>query len=140
MTLCGRFTHAWVKENRGIDMRPDVIDVSDPAPTRAVVPVPAGTGYGTEEDSLGSVYHLVPKVPKKDVTKLMKYADVVLRFEAVFKDPSPVDAVRKFSVSWYELVLSCLVLSCLCTLNARSRAFLCCSFHSLAFARDGDAC
>ena len=95
-----RFTHQWVLENKGVDMKSLAVDVAEPAPERAVVPVPAATGYGTEEDSLGSVYHLVPKVPKKDVSKLTKYADVVLRFEAVFVSPSPVDAVRKFSVSW----------------------------------------
>ncbi len=95
-----RFTHRWSIEKRGIDMRPNVVDVSEPAPAPLVVAAPPATGYGTEEDSLGSVYHLVPKVPKKDVAKMVKYDGVVLRFEAVIKDASPVDRVRKFTVSW----------------------------------------
>lgn len=94
-------THRWSIEERGIDMHPSVIDISEPAAAPLTVPAPPSTGYGTEEDSLGSVYHLVPKVPKKDVAKLVKYADVVLRFEAVIKDASPVDRVRKFTVSWF---------------------------------------
>ena len=32
--------------------------------------VPPYNGYGTPEDSLGSVYSLQPKPPKKDMTKL----------------------------------------------------------------------
>jgi hypothetical protein len=72
--------------------------------------VPPATGYGTEEDSLGSVLHLIPKVPKKDYMKQRKYDNVILRFDAVIKNPSPVDAVRKFIVAW-----------CVC------RAVLCCA-------------
>lgn len=41
------------------------------APMQAVIPPP--TGYGDHEDSLGSVYKLVPKPPKRDYNKLMEF-------------------------------------------------------------------
>lgn len=48
--------------NRGVDMSSSVVDVSEPAPEPPKVEPPPPTGYGTEEDSLGSVFHLVLKV------------------------------------------------------------------------------
>lgn len=42
--------------------------------------VPPYNGYGTPEDSLGSVYALQPKPPKKDMTKLFTNDANVLRF------------------------------------------------------------
>ncbi len=35
-------------------------------------PIPPYNGYGTEEDSLGSVKSLQPKAPRKDVNKMFK--------------------------------------------------------------------
>ena len=44
-------------------------------------PIPPPTGYGTEEDSLGSVYSLDPKPPGKDVNKMLAEDKYILRFE-----------------------------------------------------------
>jgi len=96
-----KFTHDWVLANRGVDMKDLVVDVTEPAAAPLAVPPPPHTGYGTEEDSLGSVFHLVLKAPKKDHVKQRKYDGVVLRFDAHIKDASPIDALRKFLVAWY---------------------------------------
>ena len=42
--------------------------------------VPPYNGYGTLEDSLGSVYSLQPKPPKKDIIKMFTSDQNVLRF------------------------------------------------------------
>jgi hypothetical protein len=44
--------------------------------------IPPFNGYGTQEDSLGSVFSLQPKPPKKDMTKLFTNDQYVLKFEA----------------------------------------------------------
>lgn len=45
-------------------------------------PLPPYNGYGTEEDSLGSVFSLQPKAPKKDINKMYTQDQYILRFEA----------------------------------------------------------
>jgi hypothetical protein len=132
-----RFTRDWVLANRGIDMSTGAVDVSEPAPEAPKVEPPPYTGYGTEEDSLGSVFHLVLKVtfaplfrfiifsaavscvsrpcvvgggeqaPKKDHVKLRTYDGVVLRFEAHIKDASPIDSLRKFVIAWCGVSVFC---------------------------------
>ena len=42
------------------------------APSVQYNPVPNYNGFGTEEDSLGSVKALQPKVPKQDMKKMFK--------------------------------------------------------------------
>lgn len=44
--------------------------------------IPPFNGYGTPEDSLGSVFSLQPKPPKKDMTKIFTNDQYVMRFEA----------------------------------------------------------
>jgi len=72
-------------------------------PERAVprAPTPPYTGYGSWDDSMSSVTHLIPKPPAKDFNKLFTHADKVLRFKARFADPKPEDVDRVFVVSFY---------------------------------------
>lgn len=69
-------------------------------PARAVE-YPPYNGYGTEEDSLGSVKHMVPKPPKKDYAKYIRHASDVLRYSATINNPKPEDEGRKFIVCYY---------------------------------------
>jgi hypothetical protein len=64
-------------------------------------PVPPYNGYGIEEDSLGSVYHLQPKPPKIDMKKMFKQDMHILRFEAKLVSTEPDDENRKFIISFY---------------------------------------
>lgn len=63
--------------------------------------VPAYNGYGTPEDSLGSVYALRPKPPKSDMKKLFKQDLHILRFEASLVSTEPDDESRRFIISFY---------------------------------------
>jgi hypothetical protein len=63
--------------------------------------VPPYHGYGSPEDSLGSVYSLNPKPPKVDMKKMFKQDMHVLRFEAQLVSSEPDDETRQFIVSFY---------------------------------------
>jgi Ca2+-binding EF-hand superfamily protein len=69
--------------------------------SQRAVEYPPYNGYGTEEDSLGSVKHMVPKPPKKDLAKYMRHAQDVLRYSAEIDNPAPEDEGRKFIVCYY---------------------------------------
>merc|ERR1711865_983593 len=60
-------------------------------------------GYGTEQDSMGSVTHLIPKVPKKDFSKFMNHSTTILRFKAKFAAGSckQEHASREFIISYF---------------------------------------
>lgn len=62
--------------------------------------IPPHNGIGSEEDSLGYIYRLVPKPPKKDFFKWVDQ-QICLRFTAVFSNPKPEDANRKFIITFY---------------------------------------
>ncbi|CAJ1407988.1 unnamed protein product [Effrenium voratum] len=84
--------------NEDLDPRIDV-RLPDRAVPRAKTP--PYTGYGSWDDSMGSVTHLIPKVPKKDFVKLFRQEGKVLRFKAKFANPKPEDADRIFVISYY---------------------------------------
>merc|ERR1719191_2660606 len=67
-------------------------------PERAVPrpPTPPYTGYGSWDDSMSSVLHLIPKVPKKDFHKLYNNDGKILRFTGKFVNPKPEDVERRF--------------------------------------------
>lgn len=64
-------------------------------------PLPNYNGFGTEEDSLGSVYHLQPKPPKLDMKKMFKQDMHILRFEAKLISTEMDDETRNFIISFY---------------------------------------
>jgi len=61
---------------------------------------PPYTGYGSWEDSMGSVHALMPKPPKKDFGKLFSHDGKVLRFTAQQANPKPEDVDRLFVVNF----------------------------------------
>ena len=62
--------------------------------------IPPHNGIGSEEDSLGYIYRLVPKPPKKDFFKWVDQ-QICLRFNCVFACPKPEDSNRKFILTYY---------------------------------------
>lgn len=82
-----------------MDVRP--ILLSKARPNIMYQPVPKYNGYGTEEDSLGSVYQLQPKPPRLDMKKMFKQDMHVLRFEAKLVSTELDDENRKFIISFY---------------------------------------
>jgi Ca2+-binding EF-hand superfamily protein len=89
------FTRQYYKEVLGQDLA-DKMDVR--LPERAVPrpPTPPYTGYGSWDDSMSSVLHLIPKVPKKDFHKLYNNDGKILRFTGKFTNPKPEDVERRF--------------------------------------------
>jgi hypothetical protein len=63
--------------------------------------IPPYNGYGSEEDSLGSVFSLNAKPPKKDVKKVFSNDQFILRFEARLISHIKDDNDRKFIISFF---------------------------------------
>merc|ERR1719160_601632 len=89
------FTRQYYNDVQGCPLE-DKIDVR--LPERAVPrpPTPPYTGYGSWDDSMSSVLHLIPKVPKKDFHKLYNNEGKILRFTGKFVKAKAEDAERRF--------------------------------------------
>lgn len=77
---CDAYTKEWYIQNLNLEQLPITLKKEDIK--RFYSPVPPSTGYGSEADSLGSVYALQPKPPKKDINKMYTQDQYILRFEA----------------------------------------------------------
>lgn len=100
---CDEFTKSYYRETQGVqDFTP--IDLSQPMAALPEAALPPPTGYGTDEDSLTSVYSLVPKAPKKEFTKWYREGNSTLQFRAKLapggSDPE-LDAERDFAIIYY---------------------------------------
>lgn len=62
--------------------------------------IPPHNGVGSEEDSLGYIYRLIPKPPRKDFFKWVDQ-QISLRFNAVFANPKPEDSLRQFIITYF---------------------------------------
>ena len=97
---CDEFTREFYRRNFDVqDFTP--IDVEDPMVEDAPADIPPPTGFGTHEDSMQSVLALQPKPPKANIGKLLKYDNKSLRFSARMKTANPIDAERRFIVSYH---------------------------------------
>ena len=67
---CDQHTKAWYQANLGITQVP--VALAKSSPTVQYQATPGYMGYGTEEDSMGSVVSLQPKCPKFDMQKMFK--------------------------------------------------------------------
>jgi EF-hand domain-containing protein 1 len=77
-------------------------DVEKPAARAPVVrQIPPHNGFGSEVDSLGYVFDLVPKKPKIDFFKYVDNDKKVLRYTAKFNTNVPEDVDRRFIISYY---------------------------------------
>jgi len=65
------------------------------------IKVPPYNGFGDEVDSLGYVYRLVPKAPKKDFFKFVDNDKNVLRFTARLNTLNIEDVERRFIIKFY---------------------------------------
>jgi hypothetical protein len=75
------------------------IKVKRNPPQKIIHPIPPHIGFGSEEDSLLSVYFLKPKATLKDMEKMFKSDKHILRFNAKLISSLPADSERKFLVS-----------------------------------------
>lgn len=93
------FTKAYFKFKLGIDLNFDRVQEQERRPVEHQIP--PFNGYGTPEDSLGSVFSLQPKPPKKDMTKIFTNDQYVMRFEARMISQNKDEHNRKFIVSFF---------------------------------------
>merc|ERR1712193_72412 len=94
------FTRQYYRDVLGQELEPKM-DVR--LPERAVPrpPTPPYTGYGSWDDSMSSVLHLIPKVPKKDFHKLYNNEGKILRFTGKFTQAKPEDEGRRFVFNFH---------------------------------------
>jgi hypothetical protein len=62
---------------------------------------PPYNGFGSWDDSMSSVIHLIPKAPQKDFKKLFDNEGKILRFTARFANPKPEDVSRLFVFNFH---------------------------------------
>lgn len=96
---CDDFTTQWYQKNHNLNQTP--LNLRKGAPNVIYQPSPIYDGLGTEEDSMGSVTHLTPKPPRKDVQKMFKSDMHVLRFDVKLISTEPDDENRKFILSFF---------------------------------------
>eukprot|EP00398_MALV-I-01_sp_L67-1_P000499 gene498-179_t len=94
------FTRSHFADEWGVTLA-DKLDVQLPEKEIPRPPTPPYNGYGSWDDSMASVLNLIPKVPRKDFTNVMKNDGKILRFTAHFVNPKPEDAQRQFVFMYY---------------------------------------
>ncbi|XP_043227420.1 EF-hand domain-containing family member C2-like [Amphibalanus amphitrite] len=105
LTDCDPFTREYykLKYNKDLDEGRPYRPPKKPDPPRQVPPY---LGFGSEEDTLTSVFNLIPQAPKKDFNKFMEndrngLDGNVLRFSARMVTDSRIDASRQFILSFF---------------------------------------
>ncbi|KRX06660.1 hypothetical protein PPERSA_13139 [Pseudocohnilembus persalinus] len=96
---CDPYTNRYYHEKYNIEF--PVGSVQEPQPKQLPSrQIPPYNGFGDEEDSLGYVYRLEPKAPRKD---FFKWVDnqVNLRFWAKFNTKKPEDVNRRFIITYF---------------------------------------
>lgn len=96
---CDDFTRRWFADCLGVKQQALQTKAEESRESSAVIP--PYNGYGTEEDSMGSIYYLQPKPPKKDMIKMFTSDQYVLRFEARMISPVKDDAAKRFIVTFF---------------------------------------
>ncbi|RLN02356.1 hypothetical protein BBJ28_00004969 [Nothophytophthora sp. Chile5] len=89
------FTRSWYNDH-AMSLA-SAVEVKDEVPLPPVFTPPPHDGLGSEEDSLQSCYHLLPKAPLKSIESLD--TTEVLRFRARFDTQQPEDTARRFVIS-----------------------------------------
>ena len=93
------FTKVWYRDKMGVELQSLRVEEGQQASVEHKIP--PFNGYGTPEDSLGSVFSLQPKPPKKDMVKLFTNDQYVMRFEARLISQNKDEHDRKFIVSFF---------------------------------------
>jgi hypothetical protein len=96
---CDDFTRKWYRENFGLEQQ--AITLKGEKPKKFYQPIPPYNGYGFEEDSLGSVFYLQLKPPKKDINKMFTCDQYILRFEARQISENKEENDKKYIVSFF---------------------------------------
>jgi len=72
---------------------------SSPSPARRI---PKSIGYGSQDDSLGSVFNLQPKVPRQNILRKKEWSQKAMRFKAKLRNTGEEnDKDREFVLTVY---------------------------------------
>lgn len=96
---CDEFTRYFYREYLGHEQANLLIE--EPVQEHVKLSFPPHTGFGTEDDSLASCLHLTPRVPRRDILKLMNEQGKILRFEAKMMTAKSEDMNRRFILGLY---------------------------------------
>jgi len=96
---CDPFTHDYFNEKFGINFPIGSVDQPNHLEGTNLI-IPPYNGFGNEEDSLGYVYRLIPKPPRKDYFKWMDN-QLYLRFQAKLNTTKPEDVDRQFIITFF---------------------------------------
>jgi hypothetical protein len=96
---CDPFTQEFYKERYSTDFPIGSVEPSTHKEGSNII-IPPHNGFGDEEDSLGYVYRLIPKPPKKDYFKWMDN-QAYLRFHAKLNTTKPEDVDRRFIITFF---------------------------------------
>lgn len=83
----------------GIDLKP-IRRKTDP-PRKVVHDIPPHNGFGSDEDSLLTVFYLNPEVKVRRVTENFKKDQHIMRFNAKIINQSQTESERKFVFSFF---------------------------------------
>merc|ERR1711959_631380 len=98
---CDDFTKLFMEDNFGMAYEGRTISLEEERPDPPRMEVPPYTGFGSEEDSLGSFYSLVPKAPRQNWAHYFESDKKILRFVAQLDTNAPEGRERLFIVSYY---------------------------------------
>lgn len=96
---CDAYTREWFLQNMNLQQLP--VSLKKEEVKQFYQPVPPYNGFGNEDDSLGSVYSLQPKPPRKDINKMYTQDQYILRFDCKLISQSREDNNRRFIISFY---------------------------------------
>merc|ERR1719376_209949 len=97
---CDAFTKEYYRDNLGIQQNQLKIDLESKDETVARTDPPYN-GFGSEQDSLGNCYHLIPKPPCPDMHKLFKFDSVILRFIYKQITGNEIDKFARLILNFY---------------------------------------
>lgn len=98
---CDLPTAKWYEQHKGIDQKAKTIVVVEPEPPKKPIPVPPHSGIGSEEDTLASWKHLIPRKPKIDFMKFRARTGKTVKFTAKLVTTDPINSERVFRITYY---------------------------------------
>lgn len=96
---CDEFTKRYYQEAYGVTQKP--IELSKQKYQKTEMIIPPFNGYGSEEDSLGNCFSLMPKPPHKNLNKMFNMDQYILRFNARLLSENREDNNRDFIISFF---------------------------------------
>jgi len=96
---CDKFTQQWYLTHMNIDQQANRIESDEPVPVKIEIPIPPHTGIGSEEDTLESWKHLIPRKPPVDFNKLRNATGKNRKYLCRLISNDPINAERVFRIT-----------------------------------------